>query len=214
MPVHLTCPACDASYSRPPSHAARARYCSLRCARANRPAAVPTEPLLISEDGTTALVPLRARDGSIKTYALIDAADAEWVNQWLWHLNGNGYVARNVADGPNKQTKIYLQRALLGLPHKKGSLDLTGDHIDRDPLNNRRGNLRAIPEDGNKQNVSSVSGSASKYRGVSWDTKRRKWRAAVRVNDKSHVAGYFSDEDDAGQAARTIRLAHLPYAID
>lgn len=35
-------------------------------------------------DQDTVRIPLRARDGSIRAYALVDAADAEWLSQWTW----------------------------------------------------------------------------------------------------------------------------------
>jgi hypothetical protein len=40
-------------------------------------------------------IPLRARDGSVKAWALIDAADAAWLNQWRWSMFPN--VERAVA---------------------------------------------------------------------------------------------------------------------
>jgi len=104
-----------------------------------------------------------------------------------------------------------LHRELLGLTRGDG---FEVDHINRDRLDNRRSNLRAIPLDGNRQNKSSHRTSSSKYRGVSWAPDRRKWRAFVTDHGKRINLGQFSDEQAASEAARAARSRLMPYAVD
>jgi hypothetical protein len=157
------------------------------------------------------LIPLRRRDGSVRAYAVVDAADADWVNQWRWSLNYNGYAVRTDRS-EGRQRTIRLQRALLGLSEHDTH---EADHIDRDRLNNRRRNLRALPAvSANRQNQSSHKGSTSQYRGVSWNARLGKWAAHVRIEGRSTYLGAFEREIDAAEAARKARHEHMPHAVD
>lgn len=164
-------------------------------------------------DGSV-LIPLLSTDSDqvVRAYATVDAADAEWVNQWQWKLSAKrgAYPYRyEYIDG--KSVNQTLHRALLGL--EPGD-ERQGDHIDRNHLNNRRSNLRILPKGANAQNVSSHAGSSSKYRGVSWSKSKKRWRASIHVNGKVISLGDFKDEDAAGEAARAARRKWMPYAVD
>lgn len=161
------------------------------------------------EQCTTAQIPLRARDGSVRAYALIDAADTDFVNQWRWHLT-NRYAARG-AYGSKGHYVIYLHRTLLGLTLGDGH---QGDHINRNKLDCRRANLRVLTKGDNRQNVDSYRGSSSEHRGVSWDKGRNKWEAMVRIGGQTAYREYFEDETIAAEAARSARLRLLPFAVD
>jgi hypothetical protein len=160
----------------------------------------------------TARIPLRAKDGSIRAYAIVDAADAEWASRWAWHLNNNGYAARHEWDGTSATDRtVLLHRELLGLVYGDHR---HGDHIDRDRLNCRRANLRSLPHAGSMQNKSSYRGARSAYRGVTWSKHARKWTAQVSVRGKHINLGYFDTEQQAAEAARAGRARLLPYAVD
>lgn len=161
-------------------------------------------------DQDTVRIPLRARDGSIRAYAIIDATDAEFVNQWRWHLGSNGYAERNVhADG--KKHNVSLHRELLGLTRGDG---LEGDHIDRDRLNDRRENLRILTRPLNRQNTPSTTGSSSRYRGVCWHKLKLKWTAYISLNYRRIHLGNFSDEHEAGAAALAARQSMMTHSVD
>lgn len=61
-----------------------------------------------------------------------------------------------------------------------------------------------------KQNLENLQGahkdSSTGIRGVSWSTQRKLWRARVGHNYKEHIAGYFSTPEEAGEAAKQLRL--------
>jgi hypothetical protein len=156
-------------------------------------------------------IPLYAKDGSIRAHVIVDAADADWVNQWRWRMN-LGYAVRSERiDGINHT--IILHRELLGLV--RGD-HMEGDHRDRNRLDCRRHNLRAMPKKGrpNMQNLPSRKGSSSQYRNVSWNAKLQKWIVSIKRNDRNIHIGYFSDEHDAGAAARAARQSLQPYSTD
>jgi hypothetical protein len=155
-------------------------------------------------------IPLRRRDGSVRAYAIVDAADADWVNQWHWSFS-DGYAVRNATSSPGEHHLLGMHRDLMGI----GYGDVRDvDHKDRDRLNNRRSNLRVITKAGNRQNMPGVVTASSRYRGVSWHRHTAKWRAYVCSDGKYRHLGLFTDEVEAAEAARAARLRLLPYSIE
>jgi AP2 domain-containing protein len=57
-------------------------------------------------------------------------------------------------------------------------------------------------------------GGTSEYRGVHWDKRIQRWRAAVKINGRRIRIGRFTCEEDAAEAARAARLRLMPYAVD
>lgn len=86
------------------------------------------------------------------------------------------------------------------------------DHEDRDKLNNQKSNLRLSTKVGNGQNMRSRGGS-SRYRGVSWDHRRQKWKAQATLYGKNYCMGRFDDELEAALAAEAWRLEHMAAAL-
>ena len=67
------------------------------------------------------------------------------------------------------------------------------DHIDGNPLNNCRENLRPATIKQNQQNRLSVNGSSSRFVGVSWDKEKKLWTASIN----GRRLGRFRIEEDA-----------------
>lgn len=196
--ITLTCETCGTSFERKVSAIRGDRpYCSNPCRFARRP-----EKIVLNEDGLTALIPLYARDGTLKAHAIIDAADAEWASQFNWSLNAKGYVARG--------RSVLLHRDLLGLiPHD----GLFGDHINLNRLDNRRSNLRPATPSESPQNTPHRPGT-SRYRGVAWSKAQGQWGAYVSVGRQRHHLGFFDSEEDAAEIAREARATLMPYATN
>lgn len=71
------------------------------------------------------------------------------------------------------------------------------DHIDRNKLNNAWSNLRDGSGGVNYQNqVDPRTNNTSGFRGVSWSTSKRKWRATFA----SKHLGYFTTPEEASAA--------------
>jgi hypothetical protein len=202
MPQQFICSTCQTAFYRSPSY--RAKYCSIACRRASRPQVAE-----ISDDGLAARIPLYARDGSVRAYTLFDAADIDFVAQWHWGVTSDGYVVR--ADESGSRRSFYLHRELLGL--KRGD-PREGDHIDRNTLNNRRGNLRIVTHAQQQQNLPGHIGVSSRYRGVNWNAALGKWEASVMVNRKKIHLGLFVDEVEAARSARAARSRLMPFSVD
>jgi hypothetical protein len=153
---------------------------------------------------------LLAINGSVRAYALIDTADAEWASQWRWGMT-NGYVTRTEWNGGGSNRRcLYLHRELMQLAY--GDV-LTVDHRSLDRLDNRRTNLRVIPQSGQPQNrPQRNNGWTSQYRGVSWHGLTSTWRARIMIDGKERHLGLFSSEEEAAEVARAARLSLMPYA--
>jgi hypothetical protein len=89
---------------------------------------------------------------------------------------------------------------------------LTVDHIDGNPLNNRPSNLRARSHASNIQNVSEPNrtpGRTSKHLGVSYEgfSKNKPWRAVIKANGKRTTIGRFATEQEAADAYLAAKAA-------
>ncbi len=142
------------------------------------------------------------------TFAQVDDADFDFINQWKWCAADNGgrlYVNRSGGMVLGKNTNIYLHRLLLKPPP-----GLVPDHIDGDTLNNQRSNLRIATYSQNQQNKTIKKGrKSSKYKGVSWHIQRKRWWAKIKLSHAVKSLGTFNLEDDAGRAYNKAAKEHF-----
>lgn len=196
--VSLACATCGTPMDRKASAERGVRsYCSNPCRYARNP-----REIALSDDGQTALIPLFDQNGGLQEHAIIDAADAEWASQWPWFLNAKGYVTHNPG--------VLLHRELLGLTPGDG---MFGDHINLNPLDNRRENLRPATPSESPQNVPARPGS-SEHRGVAWNARRGLWQAYVHLGWKRVYSAFFETEQEAADAARVARAQLLPFTTN
>lgn len=129
--------------------------------------------------------------------ALIDDTDYERVSQFKWSATktkSNVYAIRKVQKPGGGTTSQLLHRFILGVTDRK--IDV--DHKDHNGLNCQRHNLRKCVRGENDGNRRKTRG-ASKFKGVSWDSSRARWRACIRIEKTVHL-GYFADEVQAALA--------------
>jgi len=126
-------------------------------------------------------------DGS---YAYVDAADYEWLRQWNWHLCSSGYAARR-----EKSRLILMHREIMQPP--KG---MVTDHIDGNKVNNCRFNLRVCTRRENMHNKRKNGGAVSRFKGVGYNRRSRKWYARIRFRGEDVWLGYFTEEAEAARA--------------
>ena len=125
--------------------------------------------------------------------ALVDDADYNRVSTHKWSATKtktNVYGIRKVRTAEGRTTSLMLHRFIMGVIDP--SLDV--DHEDHDGLNCQRYNLRVATRTQNNGNRRKTRGS-SQYKGVSWDAKRKLWRAWLN----KHL-GRFTDEVQAALA--------------
>lgn len=74
------------------------------------------------------------------------------------------------------------------------------DHINGIKIDNRISNLRECTNSENHQNRQPYKNTTSKYTGVTWHKKQKKWNARIKINQEIINLGSFSDEIEAYQA--------------
>lgn len=155
-------------------------------------------------------IPLRSRQGVVRAYAVVDAADYERISAHSWYLHQQGYpVRQQMVDG--KQHTLQMGRAVLGLGYgDSGHVD----HINHDKLDNRKSNLRVVTHALNHQNRVANRGGTSRHRGVSWHAGHQRWTAQAKLNQKQIYIGYFADEDEAAEAAARWRAENMTHTVE
>jgi hypothetical protein len=123
-------------------------------------------------------------------FALVDDIDFDWLNKWKWYAQGNNqgkfYAARD--DRRNGKRKLRLMhKEILG----RSGMNLTGDHKNRNPLDNRRQNLRPATKSQDRMNASLRSDNKSGFKGVSWSKAENRWSADITHLGKHYFLGYF-----------------------
>jgi len=130
--------------------------------------------------------------------AIVDDEDYELVSQYKWYALRSAHtqaVWYAEASYPNSGGKVLMHRLIL----KPGKLHV--DHIDNNGLNNQRSNLRFATTSQNQMNARKQSDTTSKYKGVHYCKREKRWQARIAINGSPRRSlGYFSTEEEAAQA--------------
>ena len=84
------------------------------------------------------------------------------------------------------------------------------DHIDRDRMNNRLENLRAVTRTENNHNHGVHKNNSSGYPGVSLFKRDKKYRAQIRINGKCISLGLYITAEEAFTAHMLAKIQCHP----
>lgn len=146
------------------------------------------------------IIELYDKDGNVKNHTIIDVEDYDKIKNFKWSLNGMGYVTCD----KKKKESFRLHRIILGLFVNDKSLD----HIDGNPLNNRKSNLRICTQQQNMHNMKKPKTNTSGYKGVSWDKIQNKWIACIWLHKSIHL-GRFKNKIDGAIAYNTAAIQYF-----
>lgn len=123
--------------------------------------------------------------------ALVDDDLYDHLLQWRWHANERGYPYRSVSTGNGRSRMHFMHWDVLTPPP-----GMIVDHLDRDPLNNQRSNLRVCTHSQNSMNVATRRTNKAGLKGV-YPNSSGKWRATVYVKGSRYELGTFETKHEA-----------------
>lgn len=134
-----------------------------------------------------------------------DLEDYDKIKEYCWneHVMKDGYCALE-ARNLTTNSIVRMQWIIVG--------NKNYDHIDRNPLNNRKSNLRPASVNENNQNHSIFTNNTSGFSGVNFHKIVDKWCARISVENKRIHLGYFNNKNDAIKARLKAELEY--YGID
>ena len=113
-------------------------------------------------------------------------------------ISSNGYYTVNLSvNDKNKTFLVHQLVAIVFLNHKPNGHKLVIDHIDNNKLNNNYKNLQITTQ---RHNLSKNKKGTSRYTGVSWDSKNKKWIVFIRRGGVKRFLGRFDCEIEASKA--------------
>lgn len=114
--------------------------------------------------------------------------------------NTQGYYTIGLSkNGKRKNLQVHQLVAIVFLKHTPSKFYKVVDHKDNNPLNNNISNLQVISQRLNSSKDKFRGNYTSKYVGVNWNPKRKKWRSSIYINGKDKHLGYFNCEKEASK---------------
>lgn len=162
--------------------------------------------------------PYHTREGETESVAeivttdgdriLVDAKNLEWLSEFGWYLNPNGYAIAGTNGGTRK---VLMHRLLAGL--ERGCRDEV-DHINGNRIDNREANLRVCTRQENSMNRHKNPDTKSGLKGVS-ESYGEKWAARISKNGRRMNIGVFDTPEEAHEVYRAVaQILHDEFAND
>lgn len=130
---------------------------------------------------------------------LCDLEDWEYLKSYTWFQTHQGYVRSDSGPG--------YRLFHLSVVDKPEGMDV--DHINGNPLDNRKVNLRVCTHQENCMNQQRCIKNTSGISGVTWYAAKEKWRAQIVVEGLHIHLGYFDNLDDAAKCRRSAEVRYF-----
>ena len=129
-------------------------------------------------------------------FAIVDDEDFEELSKYKWRLSKRRITCYAITSiyKASKQTTELMHRIIM--KPKDGQWT---DHRDGNGLNNIKSNLRLCTSSQNAQNRRALKNTTSKYKGVMWHPRLKKWKAQIYSSVKCIYLGVFADEVEAAK---------------
>ena len=107
---------------------------------------------------------------------------------WIEDVGTRGYISLR-AKIPNTSKNTIMSWVVIGEKYQ--------DHINRNPLDNRKENLRRADVNENARNHSLFKNNTSGFSEVCWNKKNNNWRVRITVDNKRIEIGSFNSKEEA-----------------
>ncbi len=134
-------------------------------------------------------------------HTLVDDGDYGQLIKYDWYFNLKGAAVRKQYLKGNKQKVIYMHRQIMNCPE-----DLEIDHINHDPLDNQKKNLRICNRSQNNFNLRINKKNTSGFKGVSFIKNENTWRVYISLNNRQVHLGRFKTKQEAARAYNQAAL--------
>jgi len=125
---------------------------------------------------------------------LVDDKDFDELSQFNWYETQCGYAKRHKRI-EGKLTSIFMHRVVINAV--KGQIV---DHINRNPLDNRKENLRISDKSTNAMNRGKQKNSTSGYKCVYHDKRNNTFDAYITAKGKRKFLGSYKTAIEAAKA--------------
>lgn len=135
----------------------------------------------------------------------------------IWKITKSAKaVAGSIAGSENQRghvniqvdRRIYAAHQLVYLYHH-GHIPTEIDHVNQIKTDNRISNLRECTSTQNKGNIGLLSSNTSGYRGVSLNSRSRKWHAQIKIKGMQTYLGRCDSAEDAARLYNVAALNHF-----
>lgn len=134
------------------------------------------------------------------TKVQIDPEDEHYKNEFPWSLDGRGYIGCLIR-GKIGYTRIRLHQLIC--PVEDG---FEVDHVDMNPLNLKRSNLRQATRQQNHANRRVQKNNELGYKGIRQNGNG--FLARITVSRKTHCLGTYKTIEEAVQAYNKAAIKH------
>lgn len=133
---------------------------------------------------------------------ICDLDDWNDMKDFYWYYHHTGYIYTKY---DNKEYSYH--RTILGL----GNFNKTArvDHIDGNPLNNRKSNLRVVTHQQNTMNHKIRDDNTSEITGIHYNKTNGKWIARIGFENKRIVLGSFNSINEATRVRREAEIKYF-----
>ena len=155
-------------------------------------ASLSKNEIIKDEENNLAYIILKNKKKEIVGKAMIDLEDVELIKDYGWFLSPQGYV---IATKGSNCEHLLLHRIIIGATDDIECVD----HIDRNPLNNTKSNLRPCTHTENKRNNSrrtKETASKSGYKNIEI-VYGGKYRANISCDGKRYKSPTFKTLEEA-----------------
>ncbi len=129
-------------------------------------------------------------------FAIVDAEDYEHISQFKWNRSSSGKGVPRTGGSSLNISNLILQTNKIV------------DHINRNPLDNRKKNLRLASRSQNNCNTSLYKNNTSGIKGVHFRKDNSKWTAYIQKKGNFIYLGQFDTKEEAIKARNEVTIKY------